>query len=294
MQLRQILIALSLPALMHAGCSADDARDGTTIDHDGRVGAIGKADHVSGSCASLSDGAAATCGGQADNGSCYCDALCASYGDCCNDAAELCEVDECTDAGAGCHEDDSCVVAPAIMCITAPCPQPPNTCDGGGEQPASCESLGGSCLSSPLDVTFPADCGADFGMQSLDGSCEAFNRACCKPMSCGGFAGMMCSDGQLCVDNPGDDCDPQNGGADCMGICVPDDADGDDREPASGQCVRNSNDACETDADCGTGGCGGELCFNPSLGGGFTTCDCVTPTDVGGCGCIAGQCSWYN
>ncbi len=37
---------------------------------------------------------------------------------------------------------------------------------------------------------------------------------------CGGIAGIACPDGQACVDDPGDDCDPQQGGADCGGICV--------------------------------------------------------------------------
>ena len=39
--------------------------------------------------------------------------------------------------------------------------------------------------------------------------------------TCGGFVGATCSDGFECVDDPEDDCDPQKGGADCMGICVP-------------------------------------------------------------------------
>ncbi|WP_395809316.1 hypothetical protein [Archangium minus] len=38
--------------------------------------------------------------------------------------------------------------------------------------------------------------------------------------SCGGFAGTPCPQGQRCVDDPGDDCDPERGGADCIGICV--------------------------------------------------------------------------
>lgn len=37
---------------------------------------------------------------------------------------------------------------------------------------------------------------------------------------CGGIAGIACPDGQRCVDDPSDDCDPNNGGADCGGICV--------------------------------------------------------------------------
>lgn len=38
--------------------------------------------------------------------------------------------------------------------------------------------------------------------------------------SCGGFIGTSCTDGFECVDDPRDDCDPANGGADCIGICV--------------------------------------------------------------------------
>lgn len=38
---------------------------------------------------------------------------------------------------------------------------------------------------------------------------------------CGGFAGTPCDvKGQVCEDDPRDDCDPVNGGADCGGLCV--------------------------------------------------------------------------
>jgi hypothetical protein len=40
-----------------------------------------------------------------------------------------------------------------------------------------------------------------------------------KSNHCGGFAGFKCNGGK-CVDDPTDACDPKNGGADCMGICV--------------------------------------------------------------------------
>jgi hypothetical protein len=36
---------------------------------------------------------------------------------------------------------------------------------------------------------------------------------------CGGIAGIPCAEGSLCVDDPHDDCDPSQGGADCGGIC---------------------------------------------------------------------------
>ncbi len=38
--------------------------------------------------------------------------------------------------------------------------------------------------------------------------------------ACGGLGGIQCPSGQTCVDDPNDSCDPQNGGADCGGICV--------------------------------------------------------------------------
>jgi hypothetical protein len=37
---------------------------------------------------------------------------------------------------------------------------------------------------------------------------------------CGGIAGFQCPSGLVCVDDPHDGCDPNQGGADCGGICV--------------------------------------------------------------------------
>jgi len=38
--------------------------------------------------------------------------------------------------------------------------------------------------------------------------------------TCGGFLGTPCPGAGKCVDDPTDDCDPNNGGADCGGICT--------------------------------------------------------------------------
>ncbi len=44
---------------------------------------------------------------------------------------------------------------------------------------------------------------------------------CVEPSgTCGGIAGLQCPTGEQCVDNPRDNCDPTNGGADCGGVCV--------------------------------------------------------------------------
>ncbi len=66
----------------------------------------------------------------------------------------------------------------------------------------------------------------------------------------------------------------------------------DPRVPAEGQCVRNSDDACASDADCVAGGCGGELCFNPEVSSGVSDCDCEAPAL--GCGCVLGHCTWFE
>jgi hypothetical protein len=43
-----------------------------------------------------------------------------------------------------------------------------------------------------------------------------------QQVACGGFAGLKCPDAAMdCIDNPNDECDPANGGADCIGMCVP-------------------------------------------------------------------------
>lgn len=37
---------------------------------------------------------------------------------------------------------------------------------------------------------------------------------------CGGLKGFPCPSGYFCADDPRDSCDPSQGGADCMGICL--------------------------------------------------------------------------
>jgi hypothetical protein len=46
------------------------------------------------------------------------------------------------------------------------------------------------------------------------GECET------KRPVCGGIAGLQCPGSMICIDNPGDSCDPEQGGRDCSGICV--------------------------------------------------------------------------
>lgn len=80
----------------------------------------------------------------------------------------------------------------------------------------------------------------------------------CAPAFCGGIAGFPCPDGQSCIDDPSDDCDPNNGGADCGGICVdgPGFCGGIAGFPCpDGQtCIDDPSDDCDPNnggADCG-------------------------------------------
>jgi hypothetical protein len=70
-------------------------------------------------------------------------------------------------------------------------------------------------------------------------------------------------------------------------------SDSGDRTPVSGGCARSSGDACTSDADCVTGGCGRELCYGVASGEGITTCDCTAPAGSS-CGCVDGACTWWE
>lgn len=88
-------------------------------------------------------------------------------------------------------------------------PQPINThkiCGGGRASTLSCDP-GDTCITDP----YTPGCGP---------ACDALG-ICVRDKMCGGFAGWPCDEpGQLCLDDPRDDCDPMTGGADCAGLCV--------------------------------------------------------------------------
>ena len=98
----------------------------------------------------------------------------------------------------------------AWVCTTVACPE-------GND----CEDVGGICRADR------AQAGACLeGETRIRSACGEAGQACClaqdpRPRRCGGFTGELCPEGFECVDDPTDQCDPERGGADCLGICQP-------------------------------------------------------------------------
>ncbi|KAG5971375.1 hypothetical protein E4U58_007615 [Claviceps cyperi] len=82
------------------------------------------------------------------------------------------------------------------------------TCGGFRSQPVKCPS-GAVCRDDPR---VPGSCGLACDVPGI-----------CMPKkapSCAGFAGRACPKGLQCYDVLHDGCDPQDGGADCIGVCL--------------------------------------------------------------------------
>src|SRR5262249_55551824 len=144
-----------------------------------------------------------------------------------------------------CNTDADCprTDAPCSMCADGTLACPASAC------------LKGECTFSLPTCSEPNVCGGssgkgcDPGFQCAE-KCDpavGCSGVCIpappKPMSCGGFTGQLCPAGFDCVDDPSDECDPPNGGADCSGICQP-------AMPPQ----------CSTDADCPNIGAPCRLC----------------------------------
>ena len=99
--------------------------------------------------------------------------------------------------------DDACVACPPVEAICdAFCGDMPPP-----DVPAGCPQPDCQCPACEDD----AECEDGF---------MCFGQRCVERF-CGGIAGVVCPDDQECVDDPDDECDPNAGGADCMGLCVP-------------------------------------------------------------------------
>ena len=130
------------------------------------------------------------------------------------------------------------------------------------------------CLDNINNCTDPNDpiCACQAG----GGTWTSFPNTCVDACGAGPNCGAAITDGCDCGPNACWD------GTTCV----------DSRMPVNEACIRSTNDACQTDADCVSGGCGGEVCYNPAVSGGASTCDCGPPSI--GCGCVNGSCTWYQ
>lgn len=93
---------------------------------------------------------------------------------------------------------------------------------------------------------------------------------------CGGFAVLPCPDGFVCVDDPSDSCDPELGGADCSGVCIPADVN----PCAAILCAEGTTCCPQCGGVCIPGGvpcsehvCGGEMCNQAICGPGEYCCN---------------------
>eukprot|EP01084_Bolivina_argentea_P031328 57982_1 len=181
----------------------------------------------------------------------------------------------------------------ATQCSGFSLPSEGDECGTPGEDCTACKSACMSCTD---------DSGLSYGCCASDGSstctfvenslgellCSAFipqDLVCPVTPECGGFIGIQCAKG-YCVDDPSDDCDPENGGADCGGICV---SEGDSCDGCSGDRTALCACAlCDDDSGDSYGCCGCEWTSDGegdvSCNGAITSKEDVCP-DVVDCIC---------
>jgi hypothetical protein len=203
----------------------------------------------------------------------------------------------CVDAEDSCDPNNGGADCPGVCVAKTMC---------GGFAGLPCPN-GDQCVDDPDDDCDPQNGGADCSGVCIPGGSGCPGVACNLFCPNGFQKGPNGCDICACAEAPAGSCDGHCGGQSADKSCYCDaacekygDCCGDYaklcdvRTPASGVCVKNSNDACSSDADCKGGGCGGELCYNPQISGGISTGQCTAPTNVAGCGCVSGKCTWYN
>jgi len=161
----------------------------------------------------------------------------------CTEPGGVCTQQECvgercgpTTCGVGqecCNESCGICVEPGGGCTKQFC-EPGPFC--GGIAGIDCPGAG-MCVDDWRDDCDPNNGGNDCGgvcscsgaaVLCIEGTFFDDNPAVCacvpaqstEKVFCGGIAGIPCPGAGVCVDDPSDDCDPNNGGADCGGMCT--------------------------------------------------------------------------
>jgi hypothetical protein len=110
-----------------------------------------------------------------------------------------------------CSEGEYCSATRAGRCPSARvfgvCAERPEFCPKIFKPVCGCDgkTYSNSCVAASAGVAVESD-----------GACAP------EPTgpACGGLLGIPCEGKAVCIDDPSDDCDPKNGGNDCIGICV--------------------------------------------------------------------------
>eukprot|EP01083_Nonionella_stella_P065844 172872_1 len=181
-----------------------------------------------------------------------------SEGDSCGTPGEDCAA--CDTACVSCTDDSGLMYGCCSTCALVENSLGELLCSASIPQDLVCPEVTCDCF----DLWDPYCCeGTTYG-NSCELECESFSVDDCTAGEClalcGGVAGIACEGGFYCVDDPSDDCDPANGGADCGGICV---SEGD------------SCDGCSGDR---TALCACALCDDDS-GDSYGCCGCVWASD---------------
>lgn len=186
------LFSLCLPLFALAAPACDDSTpEPAAPAADGERGR-GKADTLlTGSCED-------SCETQAMDGSCWCDAKCAAYGDCCEDFADVCE-DE---------------VEPPPVCPLFELP-PPGACPGGiewttldnGCEVPSCKAECPQFVPPP-----PGACTGGVDITINEDGCEI--PVCLQKCN----ADLACADGQYCHWDANEGCGADSGSGVCRSI----------------------------------------------------------------------------
>jgi hypothetical protein len=80
--------------------------------------------------------------------------------------------------------------------------------------------MGLLCVGAVGQMACSSEAEATEGSMSLEADSSKKDFAPPAGQFCGGFAAIQCPSGLVCVDDPNDNCDPNNGGSDCGGVCV--------------------------------------------------------------------------